>query len=42
MKSGSETDRAAATVDYAVSGTNELKFSFALVYEDLVSAIDRS
>lgn len=42
MKSGSETDRAAGNVDYAVSGTNELKFSFALVYEDLVSAIDRS
>ena len=42
MKSGSETDRAAGTVDYAVAGSNQLKFSFALVPDDLVSVYDRS
>jgi hypothetical protein len=42
MKSGSETDRANGTVDYAVAGSNQLKFSFALVVDDLVTAIDRT
>ena len=42
LVSGSESERAAGTADYAISGNNEVKFAFAAKIDDTVVVIDRS
>jgi len=42
LVSGSESERAAGSVDYAISGNNEVKFAFAAKVDDTVVVIDRS
>lgn len=42
LMSGSESARAAGTADYAISGTDQLKFGFSIVDGDVVNLMDRS